>query len=290
MTADGVYDVEHTITFTETSFLDRLKEFAPFLPREIPIFAAVTISFWGVAEVLSELGGEAISLKVLAIPALATAFTVALYKAIQKYRSSVPDALFDESSVSQSVHRKGRYGWQFDLALQMLSERINSSDRMLQRIENGASFVAPQALDQKEYLVWIRRRPEILLRLLRSVAVQCTSELPSILAKPQSKTFLSDLKDSVSQLSKLYQETVAFELESHSVDPPDELSSAHEMTYGWSNPIRDGIREFLGVLEEISQIDPRASGKDKSPLPSFGIKFRSPPNMAEFLQELRNHF
>jgi hypothetical protein len=290
MASDGIYDTQHTVTFTETSLLDRLKRFAPFLPKEIPLFAAVTISFWGVAEVLAEFGGGAISLKSLAAPALATAFAVTSYKAVQKYRASVPEALSDESSASRSIHRKGRCGWQFALALQMLKERTNSSDRMLQRIENGASFVAPQVLDHKEYLDWIRRRPEVVLRLLRSVAVQSTSELPSVLAKPHSDSFLVDLKDSVSELSKLYQETVTFELESRSVDPPDELTKAHEMTYGWSNPIRDGIREFLGVLEQISQIDPRSARNDGSPPPSFGIKFDPPPNIDEFTQELKRHF
>ncbi|MEF3083065.1 hypothetical protein V3391_12700 [Luteimonas sp. SMYT11W] len=290
MTSDGIYDTQHTVTFTETSLFDRLKEFLPFLPREIPLFAAVTISFWGVAEVLSELGGEAISLRILAAPALATALAVASYKAIQRYKASVPEALLDESMASQAIHRKGRCGWQFALALQMLKERINSSDRMLQRIENGASFVAPKTIDNKEYLDWIKRRPEVLLRLSRSVAIQSTSELPSVLARPRSENFLADLKDSVTQLSKLYQATVTFELEARSIDPPEELTNAHEMTWGWSTPIRDGVREFLDVLEQISQIDPRSARKDGSPPPSFGIKFKPPPNINEFTQELRKHF
>ena len=290
MTSDGIYDTQHTITFTETSLVDRLKRFAPFLPKEIPLFAAVTISFWGVAEVLSELGGGTISLRDLAAPSLVTAFAAASYKAVQKYRTSVPEALSGESTASQSIHRKGRCGWQFALALQMLKERTNSSDRMLQRIENGASFVAPQILDHQEYLDWIKRRPEVLLRLIRSVAVQCTSELPSVLAKPHSEDFLADLKDSVSELSKLYQETVTFELESRSVDPPDELTKAHEMAFGWSNPIRDGIRKFLGVLEQISQMDPRSAKSEGAPPPSFGITFDSPQNIDEFTQELKRHF
>jgi hypothetical protein len=290
MTSNGIYDAQHTITFTETSLIDRLKRFAPFLPKEIPLFATVTISFWGVAEVLSELGGGALSLKNLAAPALVTAFAAASYKAIQKYRNSVPEALSIESTASKSIHRKGRCGWQFALALQMLKERTNSSDRMLQRIEDGANFVAPKILDRQEYLDWIKRRPEILIRLIRAVAIQCTSELPSVLAKPNSDNFLADLKDSVSELSKLYQETVTFELESRSVNPPDVLTKAHEMTFGWSNPIRDGIRKFLEVLEQISQMDPRSTKSEGSPAPSFGIRFDSPQNIDEFTHELKKHF
>jgi hypothetical protein len=126
--------------------------------------------------------------------------------------------------------------------------------------------------------------------LIRSVAVQCTSELPSVLATPHSDNFLADLKDSVSELSKLYQETVTFELESRSVNPPNELTNAHEMTFGWSNPIRDGIRTFLEVLEQISQMDPISAKSNGSPQPSFGIRFDSPQNIDEFTHELKKHF
>lgn len=290
MKSDSIYDAQHTVTFTKTSLLDRIRKFLPLLPREVPLFATVTISFWGVAEVLSELGGEAISLRILAGPALATALSVVFYKAIKKYRSSVPEPLVDESLVSQSIYRKGKFGWQFALALQMLKERIDSSDRILRRIENGASFVDPQVIDYDEYLKWIRRRPEVLLRLSRSVAIQSTSELPSVLSRPRSDNFLIDLKDSVTQLSKLYQETVTFELESRSVDPPEKLTNLHEMTYGWSSPIRGGVREFLDVLEEISRIDPRSVRGDGVPPPSFGIKFDPPPNINDFSREISRHF
>ncbi|HET7161323.1 MAG TPA: hypothetical protein VFI32_01440 [Rhodanobacteraceae bacterium] len=286
MESNGDYEERHTVKFIETRWHDRLRKFLPFLPKEIPLFAAVTISFWGVAEVLSQIGGEVLSLRNLAIPALATALSAAVYKAIKKFRAHVPESLSTESKASQSIYRKGKRGWQFALALQMLEERINSSDLSLQRIESGASFIAPQHLDEMEYVDWIKRRPEILIRLLRAVAIQSTHELPTILSDPSSKNFLIDLKDSIIQLASLYKETVDFELKSRSVSPPDNFEKAHAMIYGWSGAIRNGIREFLGVLKQISVLDPNDPKNRESVPPSFAIEFKSPANIDAFIQEL----
>jgi len=159
MSDDGKYHGEHTVTFSQTSWTERLRKFPPYLPREIPLFATVVISFWGVAKVLSQLGGEALSLKNLAAPAFVTAFVVAVYKAIQKFRAYVPESLASESKATQSIFRKGKCGWQFALALQMLKERIESYDRTLVRVESGAYFVYPKHLDNSEYIDWLKERP-----------------------------------------------------------------------------------------------------------------------------------
>ena len=287
MSDDGEYHGQHTVRFTQTTWVDRLKEFAPYLPKEIPIFGAVTISIWGVAEVLSEVGGEALSLKNLAGPALITASVVAIYKAVKKYRDYVPESLASESKISRSIFRKGVCGWQFAMALQMLSERTDNFDRMLGRIESGAYFAQPQHFDTAEYMKWLARRPEVLSRLLRAVALQCVSELPSILATTRDESSFPELKDSVDQLSMLYKETVDFELASRSTHPPDELADVHEMIFGWSRPIRAGIQEFMEVLRAISVIDAKDVKRGTVTPPSFQIKFEAPPNIDEFVRRLQ---
>lgn len=286
MSDDGEYHGHHTVSFSQTTWTDRLKKFIPYLPREVPLFGAVTISIWGVAEVLSELGGAALSLKNLAAPALITAFVAATYKAVQKYRAHVPETLVSESKASRSIYRKGECGWQFALALQMLRERTDNFDRALGRIENGAHFAQPQHLDTREYMKWLARRPEVLTRLLRAVAVQCVSEIPSILATTKDESSFPELKDSVDQLSLLYKETVDFELASRSTHPPSELVEVHEMIFGWSRPIRSGIQEFMEVLKALSEIDAKELRRGTATPPSFEIKFESPPNINEFLRRL----
>lgn len=286
MSDDGEFQGQHTVSFTETGWTDRLRKFIPYLPKEIPLFATVVISFWGIAEVLSELGGETLSLGNLAAPALITALVVAAYKAIQKYRAYVPEGLATESKITQSIFRKGKCGWQFALARQMLKERTDNFDRTLGRVKNGAHFVYPRQLDTSEYVAWLKERPEALTRLIRAVAVQCVSEIPSILATTRDETSLPALGDSVAQLSSLYKAAVDFELQSHGTHPPTELSEVHEMIYGWSDPIRLGIQEFLNVLKSVSEVSAKDLKKGTVVPPSFEIKFDSPPSIDEFIRRL----
>lgn len=263
-----------------------MRKFLPYLPREIPLFAAVTISFWGIAEVLAEIGGERVALKDLAIPALATSLVVAVYKAIQKYRAYVPEPLTLESNATRAIFRKGAYGWQFALAHQMLLERISTFDRTLGRVESGAEYIPPKSLEPPEYLKWLKGRPEILLRLVRCVAIQCTSDLPHVLIKTKDECDLFDLKDSISRLASLYNEAKDFELECRSVKPADKLSAIHEMVYGWSAPIRDGVRKFMSILSVIATIDPKEFNAGTLELPAFSIEFASPANVDAFVEKL----
>lgn len=285
-TNENRYVGEHTISFTETRWNERLWRFLPYLPREIPLFATVTISFWGIAEVLAEIGGERLGLKDLAIPALATSLVVAAYKAIQKYRAYVPEALLAESKAIRAIFRKGASGWQFSLARQMLLERTGAFDRTLDRIENGAHYIAPRTLELSQYMNWLQDRPKILRRLVRSVAVQCTLELPSVLAVTKDEKNLLDLKDSVYQLSSLYQAATDFELECRSIEPPEQLSDIHQMMYGWSAPIRSGVREFMSILEILEKIDPKAIKAGSVELPNLNIKFMPPENIDAFVERL----
>ena len=288
MSDDGEFHGQHTVSFTQTSWIDRVRKLPPYLSREIPLFAAVVISFWGISEVLSELGGETLSLRNLAAPALITALAVAIYRAIQKFRAYVPESLASESKATHSILRKGKCGWQFALALQMLKERTDTFGRTLGRIENGAHFVYPRQLDEPEYIDWLKERPEVLARLIHAVAMQCVSEIPSILATTRDETSLPELTDSVAQLSSLYKEAVDFELQSRAIHPPSHLREVHEMIYGWSSPIRLGIQEFLEVLSSISEINAKDLKQGTVVPPNFEIKFESPPNIDEFIKRLRS--
>ncbi|MDH7453710.1 hypothetical protein QF205_11625 [Luteimonas composti] len=182
MSDNNEYGAQHSVKFSEVTWYERLRKIAAYVPDQVPLFATVTVLFWGVAEVVSELGGETLSLRNLAAPALATALVISVYKAIQAYAKYVPEALSDESLSAKKVFRQGRCGWQFALAREMLLERIRAVDRKLKRVETGAQFIRPTHLPAADYLSWLQKRPEILQRLIRSVAVQCTSDMPKILA------------------------------------------------------------------------------------------------------------
>jgi hypothetical protein len=282
------YEGAHTVTFTETRWYERVRRFFPFLPKEIPLFAAVTISFWGVTKVLAEIAGERLPLSTLAVPVLLTSFVVAAYRAWSKYRAYVPDALVSESKAAQKIYRKGESGWQFALAQQMLTERLAASDRTLERVANGAEFVEPKRLALAEYAHWLQDRPETLSRLVRAVVVQCTSELPSVLASTKTERQLPDVKAGVEQLAALYKFAANFEVECHGVQPPEPFEDLHKMTFGWSGPIRDGVRDFLAILAVLAAVDRKALKAGAARVPDFNIVFKSPPNIDEFSRKLES--
>jgi len=154
--SDSDYTGSHTVTLTETRWYERVWRFLPYLPREIPLIAAVTASVWGVAGVFAEVSGEELELGALALPTLLTAFSVATYHAFSKFRAFVPEALLSESVESRIIYRKGKAGWQFDLARRMLKERIDELDRTLNRVMNGAEFIPAKSLTLVEYLDWLQ--------------------------------------------------------------------------------------------------------------------------------------
>jgi hypothetical protein len=288
MSDDGRYHARHTVTFSKVSWYEKIWHVASFLPGQAPLFATVTVSFWGVAEVLSEIGGETLSLQNLAIPALTTAFIVASYRAALKYINYVPESLMSESKAAKVIYQKGRFGWQFALAKEMLLDRLGVFDRTLKRVYSGAEFIRPKHLTGPEYLIWLQTRPELLQRLIHAVSLQCTSELPSILARIRDESGLEELKDSVVQLMLLYEEAANLEVEARGIKPPTELSDIHELVFGWSDPIREGVGELLAILDRIGKVNPKRVLKGLDPSPDFEIVFSSLPNIDKFLSEVKN--
>jgi hypothetical protein len=280
------YNSAHKVAFSRVAWHDRLLRFLPYLPREIPLFATITVSFWGVSEVLAELGGERLRLKDLAIPALATSLVVAAYKAFQKFRAFTPSQLAEESSESRAIYRRGKSGWPFALARQLLVERIELLERVLDRAKTGAEYIPPRTVEETEYFEWLKSRPQLLLRLMRSISIQCIHEIPAVLAVTTGEAGLRSLKDSVVQLAMLYRVATEFETESRSIEPPTEFAEVHEMIYGWSDPIRKGVRDFLAILEKISAIDPKAVQKGTENVPELNLEFESPPNIEVFTSRL----
>lgn len=283
---EDTYTSSHTATFSETRWYERVGHFLPYLPRESPLFAAVTISLWGVAEVLAGVSGEDIALGALALPTLLTGFVVAAYRAFSKYRAFAPEILLPESAASRLIYRKGRSGWQFALARQMLLERLAAFDRTLHRITIGAEFIPATRLSLQEYTDWLQDRPTFVIRLVHSALVQCTSELPSVLASTSSEDQLPELKAGVEELAKLYELAVQFEIQGRSVQPPEAFENLHSMMHGWSAPIQNGIEQFTKILGQLASIDRKSLKAGNAAVPNFTIVFDPPQNIDEFSHEL----
>lgn len=286
MSDEGKYIGSHSATFSETRWYDRVQMFLPYIPREIPLFGAVTMSLWGVAEVLAEVVGGKIELGTLALPTVSTALVVVLYRAFSRFRQYVPEDLVSESAASKRIFRKGRIGWQFALARQMLEERVAQLDKTLHRVTDGAEFILPNKLALQDYVEWLSSRPTYLMRLVHATATQCTSELPAILASVTSEAELSDLKLGVEELTRLYKHAVDFEIESQSNQPPEGFENVHCKMYGWSAPVQDGVGDFMSLLTELASLDRKSLRAGTATVPQFTINFEPPENIDDFSEEL----
>lgn len=280
------YSSEHTISFTEKAWYEHVWEYCKEIPNELSAFAAVVVAMWAVAEVVMRAGGERVPLEELAIPILVLAFANLLYRTYRSKREYVPDALVGESEATKSIFRIQKCGWNAALAKRMLEERIQDADAAMDRIEKGSEFIAPRHMDDDDYFEWLQARPELILRMVRSAALLCTQEVPAALSSMKGEGDLPALKREVLALAAMYESAKEAEVEWHAVVPPDEFADIHEMVYGWTTPIRNGVRSFLEVLDILAKIDRRALKNGTASAPSFNIVFEKPENIDEFSRRL----
>jgi hypothetical protein len=285
---DGRYSASHAITFTEKRWHERIVEFLRFLPRELPLAVAVSVSLWSFSAILKATTDSPPLDTDIAPPILAAAFATALIRAYTNYRSHVPEALLTESAVTQAIYRKQELGWNFGLTRQMLSERIARSEAALDRIDRGVEYVEPRILDAEEYIAWLRRRPAAFEKLVHAAATQCTSDLPKIIGATKTAGDLPRLKLEVDALARLYEHMREQELSCQAVIPPDAFERIHLLTRGWSAAIRTGIEQFLGVLDRLASVNRKALLAGTIELPSFNITFDPPAVVEEFSRALES--
>lgn len=177
---DGLYSGSHTFSFTEKTWYEHVWEYCKKMPAEIGVFAALVISTGAIAEVISRASGEYVSIEELAGPILLFSSTVLLYRMYRSKRDYVPNALVGESEAVKYIFVKQKCGWNAALAKRMLEDRIRNVDASMERINRGAEFIEPRKVDRSCYIDWLQSRPESLTRMIRSVALMCTQEVPIV--------------------------------------------------------------------------------------------------------------
>lgn len=270
------YTGSHTFEFTEKAWYEHIWEYCKGIPNELITFATVVVSIWAVAEVVMMASDERVPLDELAIPILVVAFAVVFYRTYVTKRDYVPDALAGESEATKSIFRKQKCGWNSALAKRMLEDRIRETDAAMDRIDKGSEFIAPTHMNYDDYVAWLQTRPELMLRMVRSAALLCTQELPVAIGSTKGENDLAALKREVLALAAMCESAKDVEVEWHGVVPPEEFANVHEMVYGWTNPIRNGVRSFLEVLNSLAKIDRREIKKGTASPPSFNIVFEKP--------------
>lgn len=283
---DGLHSGEHNIQFTEKRWYEAVLDFFRFLPAEAPTFATLVVTLWALAEVIMAAAGNRAPVVTFAISVLVIAAMVTGLRAYGRFKNYVPTALQSEAVQVQQIFRKQRCGWQLALTRLMLNNRISSAEIELDRVIRGAAFIPPQQLKSPEYFSWLTSRPEAIQRLVHSVAVLCTQDLPGVVAGVRDEGGLARLKVEVDALAALYSHAKDFEIECHEIVPPEPFEDAHKMTHGWTQTIRSGVAEFLTILDKLASLDAKALQAGTIEPPSFNITFDAPDNLDEFSRRL----
>lgn len=183
----------------------------------------------------------------------------------------------------QNVVRWKRPRWEYRLALLLLQDRLSRTDRQLRDLADGRRYVGlTQPNDVNSHVDWLRLRPMNLTRMVEVAKQLLVYDLPRALSSSSSgETSPVSIVDCVDAISDLYDETLDFELESRRVLPPEGFEEVHRIQDGWSQTIRDGIRQVTDFLERAIERNPR-SGK---PL-EFTIEFDAPKDVDKFNAEL----
>lgn len=283
---DGQYSGAHNIEFTEKRWYEAALEYLKFLPSEAPTFAALVISLWALAEVIMAAVGNRAPVANFAAPILTVSVIAISFKAYIRFKNYVPATLKSESPQVKQIFRKQRCGWNMAITRQMLDDRISRAEIELERVMRGAAFILPTHLNGREYFSWLVSRPDTIKRLLRSVSVLCTHDLPNIVGDVKDEGGLSRLQVEVDALAALYLHLKDFEIDCHKVMPPEPFEEVHEMTHGWTEPIRRGVDEFLTVLEQLASLDAKSIKEGTLEPPSFEIKFEAPENLEGFCRRI----
>lgn len=281
------YVRKHQFIYTEKKWYEHIKDYLKILITEVPAFIALVVSLWVFTEILMEITDNRVSINKLFLLITSIAFIAIAYKSFVKYSSKIPEILNNESNASKNIIWWQKCGWQYDLAYQILNERFQKIEFVLNRIASGANFLPPKSLPIESYIEWLNSRPLILSRLIKAVEIQCIQELPKTLGKTKNESDLKEILIGLENLVELYEFAKDFEVECHQIIPPPQFESVHKMTFGWTDPIRNGINEFLGILKGIANYDIK-SKTNKQKIPFYNIEINSPTNIDEFCKRLES--
>lgn len=282
----NTYQETHTLHLSKKSIFELSKDILKFIfPAEIATFFATLIAVLSVAEVVTKDIPDTSSIDYL-IPSIIISLITASYKGITAYIKHIPAELESESESIQKTYKRQKLGWQYKIALEMITQRIDSHEKSIERISRGSEFIKPRRVDLEEYIAWSQERTTTIIRLMKSVTRQFVNELPRTISELDLKVKLSEFKIQIDYIGSLYKEIRDFEAESYQIVPPDELEDAHKLTHNWSSTLRIAGNQFLEYLHIIQTFDEKSIRKGTAKIPEISVTILPISFLDDYLKEL----
>lgn len=208
---------------------------------------------------------------------------ISLFWNAYQYLHYIPEGFENVSAYAQRLAHLQRPLWEFRLAKTLLAQRLAPLERELRDMEAGRLFViAKKPKNLRSYIRWSNARIENLVNMLSVAQQLLLNDFPAALQSTidkhaNPKTILG----AVETLARFYGETVKFERSSRAVMPSENLRKLHQHQLGWSEPIRDGVRQLFQFLQQMCECNPDGDNHI-----SFTIVFDEPPGCSQFREEL----
>lgn len=202
----------------------------------------------------------------------------------RRYVHTVPEGFEPESRMIQRLAHLKRPRWEYRLGLNLLRDRLSSTDQKLSELLAGRRHVPiSRKLEPSEYMKWLTIRPANLLRMVAVAKALLVFDLPNaMMARDNSEVYPQQILQSVERIDQFYLQIYEFELEGFSIEPPEGFEKIHQIQNGWTQVIREGVHQMFDFLQQVLDADL----KKKNALIAFTITIEAPTRLKEFEEEL----
>jgi hypothetical protein len=240
-------------------------------------------ALWGAAEASAYFLDVSLRGWQFFVAAIAVSILAGMGRAVYVYSHSCPSGLEKESPAAGRIAQFQRPLWEYRFARRLFQDKLVQLDRELENLLANRTLVPiTRRLGVFDYSDWALARIETLRRMVNVAQRLLIKDLPNaFLSRLKQRAEPLEILFVVNQIRDLYSDTVAFERENHATETVDALAATHHLMHGWTAPIRDGIQQMNGFLDQILALDPKGNHHVE-----YTITFSEPPNVQEFGEEL----
>lgn len=268
--------------FTRKSLLDHVRE----LVARWRVFSLTALAVFGV--LWTGLEAPAYFLRAdlrgarFYVGAIVASLLCAGFWIIRTYLRDCPPGLEQESARARRIAQVQRSRWEYGLAKQLLQDVLLELDDELAALSEGHVFVLIERKpDLPEYVEWVSLGPTNLLRMIDVAQRLLILDLPTVLGSEDELAKPRAIRSVVYRIRDLYKESVVFERSRRAVEPPEGAERLHELQLGWTNPVRDGVRQMFEYFDRILGLE---SLRDQEV--AFTVAMEEPSNLKDFNAEL----
>jgi len=276
---------KQTVVLTYTPWYDHIKDFISRYWSTFILYAVGGFAiFWGLIEAASFfLKFEILSSKFVLLSGLAITSFAAISRSVFDYKNATPIGLENEDKIIRQIAIIKKPFWEYDLIFKLLKNQIEKIDKSLDDVINNRVHIKiKRNYDVVEYIKWVSPRPNNILRMIKVAKQLLIFDLLDIkkMGFNHDNNFTHLVKN-IELVKNLYKEVYDYEIERREIGVPDSLVVLHDLQSDWVEPIRDGYKQALDILQSLST---RESPSEKAI--EATIVFEEPPKMNAFTKEV----